>query len=65
MSTSYVDEQKLRLETLLNDFSVRQQSSAVPVMAEATGPAHDAPPFSRGVEQCRAAGPPSSTSEGK
>jgi hypothetical protein len=25
MSTSYIDEQKLRLETLQNDLSVRQQ----------------------------------------
>jgi hypothetical protein len=44
MTTSYVEEQRLRLETLQNDLSVfRQQReanpSAVPVSAEAPGPA--------------------------
>jgi hypothetical protein len=65
MTTEHILEQKLRLETLLNDLSVRQQaSSANPVMAEVPGPARGAPPpNSLGSVERRDAGPPSSSKE--
>jgi hypothetical protein len=62
MSTSYIDEQKLRLETLLQDLSLRrqqQQTQQVPPPEFLPSPSQAVPgsaaPPSLGVERDRAA----------